>query len=364
VTMEQTPRAVDLPAKPFSLIAEVTHRCPLHCLYCSNPVEMKRAQEELSTEDWKRVFQQAAEMGVLHLHLTGGEPLARRDLAELIAAGRAAGLYVNMITSGVGLTEQRLEGLVQAGLEHLQLSFQDLEEVSADFIAGTRAHAIKLALVPILKRYDLAFTVNLVVHRLNLDRLEEFIALAEELEPNRLEIAHVQYYGWALKNRALLMPTEDQVRRSLPLVEAARNRLRGKIHLEAVFPDYFGSFPKACVGGWGRQMMLVDPIGEVLPCHAAAIIPGLVFDSVRDHELAWIWKESEAFMRFRGDAWMPTTCLECPRKERDFGGCRCQAFLLTGDPDAMDPVCSYSPDHGKLVDLRMSSPELLPIYRG
>ena len=363
MNVPQTPDTIDFPDKPFSLIAELTHRCPLHCLYCSNPLEMKQARNELPAGDWKRVFQQAAAMGVLHLHLTGGEPLVRNDLAELVASGREAGLYVNMITSGVGLTEQRLAGLVEAGLEHLQLSFQDLDETSANFIAGTRAHAIKVALVPVLKRYELAFTVNLVVHRLNLDRLEAFIALAEEFEPNRLEIAHVQYYGWALRNRALLMPTEDQVRRSLPIVEAARTRLNGKIHLEAVFPDYFGSFPKACVGGWGRQTMLVDPTGDVLPCHAAAVIPGLQFDSVRDHDLAWIWKESPAFMRFRGDAWMPKTCLECPRKERDFGGCRCQAFLMTGDPDAMDPVCSYSPDHGRLVDLRRSSPELLPVYR-
>lgn len=361
--MQQTTQVVNLPATPLSLIAELTHRCPLHCLYCSNPVEMRQAQEELSTAEWTRTFQQAAEMGVLHLHLTGGEPLVRTDLRELIAAGRAAGLYVNMITSGVGLTEQRLETLVGAGLEHLQLSFQDLERDSANFVAGASVHTIKMALVPILKRSDLAFTVNLVVHRLNLDRLEEFLAWAEELEPHRLEIAHVQYYGWALRNRALLMPTEDQVRRALPLVEAARDRLRGKIHLEAVFPDYFGSSPKACVGGWGRQMMLVDPSGAVLPCHAAATIPGLVFDNVRERKLASIWRDSKAFLRFRGDAWMSKTCRECPGKERDFGGCRCQAFSMTGNPDAIDPVCSYSPDHGKLLALRTSSPQSLPIYR-
>lgn len=361
--MTQT-NAASVPSSPLSLIAELTHRCPLHCLYCSNPPEMQRAESELSTEDWRRVFQQAAKMGVLHLHLTGGEPLARKDLPELIRAGRDAGLYVNMITSGVGLTEDRLAMLVEAGLEHLQLSFQDLDEVSANHIAGTRAHAIKLALVPILKRYPLAFTINLVVHRLNLDHLEEFIALAEELQPDRLEIAHVQYYGWALKNRSLLMPTEEQVQRSLPIVDAAKERLKGKIHLEAVFPDYFGSFPKACVGGWGRQTMLIDPAGQALPCHSAAVIPGLQFDNVREHDLAWIWQSSSAFQRFRGDAWMSETCMTCPRKERDFGGCRCQAFMLTGDPDAIDPVCSYSPHHGLLKELRVSQPEALPIWRG
>jgi pyrroloquinoline quinone biosynthesis protein E len=357
-----TPAAV--PFKPFSLIAEVTHRCPLHCLYCSNPIELQRADEELSTEDWKRVFHEAAELGMLHVHLTGGEPLARKDLPELIAAARAAGLYVNMITSGVGLSEERLGALVDAGLEHLQLSFQDIDEASANHIAGTRSHALKLALVPILKQFSLAFTVNLVVHRMNLDRLEEFIGLAEELAPDRLEIAHVQYYGWALKNRSLLMPTQEQVDRSIPIVEAAKERLKGKIHLEAVFPDYYASFPKACVGGWGRQMMLIDPIGQAMPCHAAAVIPGLEFDNVRQHDLRWIWQSSPAFNRFRGDSWMPETCLACPRKEKDFGGCRCQAFLLTGDAEAIDPVCGYSPHHGLLTTLRTSSPEALPIWRG
>ncbi|AXC14679.1 Coenzyme PQQ synthesis protein E [Acidisarcina polymorpha] len=349
--------------KPFSLIAEVTHRCPLHCLYCSNPLEMQRTEKELATEDWVRVFQQAARLGVLHLHLTGGEPLARKDLPDLIVAARQAGLYVNMITSGVGLTEERLALLVQSGLEHLQLSFQDIDEASANHIAGTRAHALKLALVPVLKRFPLAFTVNLVVHRMNLDRLESFITLAEELNPDRLEIAHVQYYGWALKNRSLLMPTQEQVDRSIPIVEAARQRLKGKIHLEAVFPDYYASFPKACVGGWGRQMMLIDPAGQAMPCHAAAVIPGLHFDNVREHDLAWIWSSSSAFNRFRGDAWMPETCLSCARKEKDFGGCRCQAYLLTGDAEAIDPVCGYSPQHRLLQHLRSSAPEVLPIWR-
>ncbi len=350
-------------AGPLSLIAEVTHRCPLHCLYCSNPVEMQRAEAELGTEEWARVFGEAAAMGALHLHLTGGEPLARKDLPELIRSGRAAGLYVNMITSGVGMTEDRLAGLVDAGLEHLQLSFQDVEETSANYIAGTRAHALKEALVPVIRRSGVAFTINLVVHRMNLDRLEEFLAYAEALGPDRLEIAHVQYYGWALKNRALLMPTEEQVRRSLPVIEAAKARLKGRIHVEAVFPDYFGSFPKACMGGWGRRTMLIDPVGQALPCHAAGVIPGMVFDSVRERGLGWIWRESAAFERFRGDEWMSDTCLACPRKEQDFSGCRCQAFLLTGDAAAMDPVCVYSPEHERLVELRRPQPELLPVWR-
>jgi len=358
-----TTAALSSSFKPFSLIAEVTHRCPLHCLYCSNPLELQRTEQELTTADWVRVFEQAAQLGMLHVHLTGGEPLARKDLPQLIGAARAAGLYVNMITSGIGLSAERLATLVDAGLEHLQLSFQDIDEASANHIAGSRVHALKLALVPILKRFPLAFTVNLVVHRMNLDRLGAFIALAEELAPDRLEIAHVQYYGWALKNRSLLMPTQEQVDRSIPIVEAAKARLKGKIHLEAVFPDYYANFPKACVGGWGRQMMLIDPTGQAMPCHAAAVIPGLRFDSVREHDLAWLWRDSPAFNRFRGDAWMPETCLACPRKERDFGGCRCQAFLLTGDDEAIDPVCGFSPHHSLLQTLRAATPELLPVWR-
>ena len=348
---------------PFSLIAEVTHRCPLHCLYCSNPLEMQRKEAELPTEDWVRVMREAAALGTLHLHLTGGEPLARPDLAALVAAGRDAGLYVNMITSGVGLTEERLASLVEAGLEHLQLSFQDLDEVSANHIAGTRAHALKLALIPVIRKFPIALTINLVVHRMNLDRLEDFIRLAEDFAPDRLEIAHVQYYGWALKNRGLLMPTAEQVERSTPIIEAAKLRLKGRIHLEAVFPDYFGSYPKACMGGWGQQTMLIDPAGQVMPCHAAAVIPGLQFDNVRNHELAWIWNNSPAFRRFRGEDWMSPTCRECPRKTRDFGGCRCQAFLLTGDAEAIDPVCIYSPHHSMLETLRQPSPEVLPVWR-
>lgn len=361
--MSTTPSAPNSTPRPLSLIAELTHRCPLHCLYCSNPIEMRKAADELTTEDWERVFRQAAALGVLQLSLTGGEPLVRKDLAQLIASGRAAGLYVNMITSGVGLTEERLAELVEAGLEHLQLSFQDLDEASANYIAGTKAHAIKLVLAPVIRKFPLAFTVNLVVHRMNLDRLEQFIAMAEELGPDRLEIAHVQYYGWALKNRSMLMPTEKQVHRSLEIVAEAKERLRGRIKLESVFPDYFGSFPKACVGGWGRQMMLIDPVGNALPCHAAAIIPNLEFDNVRAHDLGWIWRESSAFRRFRGDAWMPNACLECPRKEIDFGGCRCQAYLLTGDANAIDPVCRYSPSHGLLEILRTAAAEPIPIWR-
>jgi pyrroloquinoline quinone biosynthesis protein E len=357
--------AANVLSPPLSLIAELTHRCPLHCLYCSNPLALKGTEDELSTSEWRRVFREAAELGVVQLHLTGGEPLARKDLRELVAAGREAGLYLNLITSGIGLTEERLAALVDAGLDHLQLSFQDVEEARANEIAGTRAHAHKLALVPIVKRFPLALTINLVVHRMNLDRLEEFIALAEQFEPDRLEIAHVQYYGWALKNRSFLMPTPPQVERSVAVIEAARGRLAGRIRLEAVMPDYYATFPKPCVGGWGRQMILIDPAGQALPCHAAGVIPELRFENVRERELRWIWEASPAFMRFRGEEWMREPCRSCSRKELDFGGCRCQAFLLTSRADATDPVCSLSPDHA-LVEMERQSAQTgsSPQWRG
>ena len=264
---------------PLSLVAEVTHRCPLHCVYCSNPLRMQPPSLELTTGDWSRVFQEALRLGVLHLHLTGGEPLARRDLVALIAAGREAGLYVNMVTSGIGLTLERLHALKDAGLEHIQLSLQDTDEEKANEFAGARVHAHKLRLAALIRQQNLAFTVNIVVHRQNLDRLDAMLALAESLEPQRIEIAHVQYYGWALRNRSRLMPTPVQVERSLRQITEAQSRLKGRIQLQAVFPDYYARYPKACVGGWGRQMILIDPVGRALPCHAAGLF--LIWSSTR-----------------------------------------------------------------------------------
>jgi PqqA peptide cyclase len=330
---------------PQSLIAEITHRCPLHCVYCSNPLEMQAQSAELPTGVWARVFEEAAALGVLQLHLTGGEPLARRDVCELTAAGRQAGLYVNLITSGGGLTPERLEELVRAGLDHIQLSLQDAEEQGADEIAGARAHARKIALAGLIRRQPVAFTLNIVVHRQNLDRLPAMLALAEELQADRLEIANVQYYGWALPNRARLMPTRQQMEESLAVIAAAQERLRGRMRIEFVVPDYYARYPKACMGGWGRQVILVDPGGDALPCHAAKIIPGLAFDNVRERPLGWIWEQSAAFNRFRGEEWMPEPCRSCERRQLDFGGCRCQALLLAGDAAATDPVCSLAPAH-------------------
>ncbi len=335
---------------PLALIAEITHRCPLHCVYCSNPLELTSRKEELATVDWLRVFGEAAALGVLHLHLTGGEPLARPDLAELIAGARQSRLYTNLITSGIGLSRERLAQLVEAGLDHIQLSFQDSSEGPANWIAGARAHAHKIELAGWIRSHRIAFTANLVVHRQNIEHLEGMIEGIEALHPDRMEIAHAQYYGWALQNRSALLPTRAQLDRALAVVAAAEERLRGKVRIDMVVPDYHARYPKACMGGWGRQLMLIDPAGRALPCHAAGVIPGMCFDNVREHTLDWIWQSSAAFQKFRGEDWMPEPCRSCDRRKEDFGGCRCQAYLLTGDASATDPVCELAPLHHLIED--------------
>ena len=295
---------------------------------------------------------------MLHAHFTGGEPLARTDLTELIAAARAAGLYTNLITSGLGLNEQRLQALVDAGLDHIQISFQDSREEAANWIAGAKAHAHKIELSRAIRRQvgekKIAFTVNLVVHRQNLDHLEEMIAFIEQLSPERVEIAHAQYYGWALANRAALMPTYAQLEKAVAIVAEAEKRLAGRIRIDSVVPDYYAKYPKACMGGWGRRLMLINPAGKVLPCHAAEVLPGLTFENVRDKTLEWIWQESSSFQRFRGEEWMPEPCRSCDRRGEDFGGCRCQAFLLAGDATVTDPACSLAPSHG-IVEAAVSA---------
>jgi pyrroloquinoline quinone biosynthesis protein E len=330
---------------PLALIAEITHRCPLHCVYCSNPLELAAVSSELSTEKWIDVFQQAGKLGMLHAHFTGGEPLARPDLAELIAGARGAGLYTNLITSGVGLAEARLKALIDAGLDHIQISFQDSREGAANWIAGAKAHAHKIELSRLIRQHKIAFTVNLVVHRQNIDHLEEMIGFIEQLAPERMEIAHTQYYGWALQNRAALLPTRAQVDKAVQVVAAADQRLAGRIRIDSVAPDYYARFPKACMGGWGQKLMLINPAGKVLPCHAAEVIPTMTFENVHDQTLEFIWRESSSFQRFRGEEWMPEPCRSCDQRTEDFGGCRCQALLLTGDVSATDPACSLAPAH-------------------
>lgn len=308
-------------------------------------MQLASTDSELSTCEWKDVFDQCGKLGMLHAHFTGGEPLARADLGELISAARAASLYTNLITSGIGLNDQRLQTLVDAGLDHIQISFQDSREAAGNWIAGAKAHAHKIELAGAIRKHKIAFTVNLVVHRQNLDHLEEMIAFIEHLNPDRIEIANTQYYGWALANRAALMPTRTQVEKAVAIVAEAEKRLAGRIRIDSVVPDYYAKFPKACMGGWGRKLMLINPAGKVLPCHAAEVLPGMSFENAREKRLHWIWQESPSFRHFRGEEWMPEPCRSCERRAEDFGGCRCQGFLLTGNANATDPACSLAPDH-------------------
>jgi pyrroloquinoline quinone biosynthesis protein E len=337
---------------PLGLLAELTHRCPLGCPYCSNPLALDARDSELDTQTWARVFIEAARLGVLQVHLSGGEPAARRDLAEITAAAHAAGLYTNLITSAVGITAPVLDRLADAGLDHVQISIQDSTSDSADHIAGYEgAFARKRTLAADVVALKIPLTINVVVHRANIDRIEAMVSLALALGASRVEIAHVQYYGWALKNRAALMPSADQVARAAAAVEQLRRRHHGEIVIDAVVPDYYARLPKPCVGGWGRRSLNVTPSGKVLPCHAAESITGLEFWSVREHSLADIWQNSPAFNAFRGTAWMQEPCRSCARRDIDFGGCRCQAFALTGDARATDPVCHLAPSHDQIVTL-------------
>ena len=330
--------------RSYVLLAELTYGCPLHCPYCSNPVSSS-AGTELSSAEWKRVFQEAAQLGVLHVGLSGGEPLLRRDLPDLIASARAAGLYSNLITSGVGLDLNRAEQLRASGLDSVQVSFQADEEILGDAIAGTRAHKVKLEAAAAVKEAGLPLSLNVVLHRSNIERLQAIISLAEALGAQRLELANVQYYGWALLNRKSLLPTREQVDVALALGLSEKKRLAGRMEIVYVRPDYLEERPKPCMQGWGQHYLTVNPIGQVLPCPNATSIPGLQFENVRQQSLDKIWHESGSFNRFRGEEWMPLPCRECPERHVDFGGCRCQAALLTGDAAATDPVCSLSPHH-------------------
>jgi PqqA peptide cyclase len=334
--------------QPLALIAELTHRCPLHCVYCSNPHELTARSEELPTDVWSRVFAEGAAAGVIQVDFTGGEPLVRPDLVELIQSARVAGLYVNLITSGLPLDERRLDELVAAGLDHFQLSFQGAREQTANEISGSKAHAQKLRVLEWLKSRRVAVTLNFVLHRNNLDRLGEMAAIAENSSASRIEFAHVQYYGWAFANRDALLPTREQLMQSLEFFQQAEERLRGKIRVEYVVPDYYAKFPKPCMGGWGRKAMLITPRGDAMPCHAASVIPGLRFDNVKERSVSEIWNSSEAFQKFRGEGWMQEPCKTCDRRTVDFGGCRCQAMLLTGEAAATDPVCSLSPQRSRV----------------
>ena len=346
---------------PHSLLAELTHRCPLQCPYCSNPLELTKKSGEISTDTWKSVLSQAAELGVLHIHFSGGEPTARPDILELVSHAREVGLYSNLITSGVLMNEGRLDALLEAGLDHVQLSFQDCETENADRIGGHKGgHAKKLDLAREVRARGAALTVNAVVHRQNIENVPKFIDLAVELDAGRLEVAHVQYYGWALKNRAALIPTREALMKATEEVAEARERLKGQLVIDYVIPDYYARYPKPCMSGWGRVGICVTPSGKALPCHAAETITALEFDNVADKTLVDIWETSSAFQAYRGFDWMEEPCRSCERREIDWGGCRCQAFAFTGRAEATDPACSKSPLHGELVDLAMEESNAPP----
>ena len=338
----------DAVSNPLALVAELTHRCPLHCVYCSNPLELQSRASELPTEIWSRVFKEAAEAGVLQADFTGGEPLARPDIVDLIRTARAAGLYVSLITSGLPLDEDKLDLLVDAGLDHFQLSFQGAREETANDISGTKSHQQKLRVLEWLKRYRIGLTLNFVIHRQNIDELEEMLSIVKDSSAGCVEFASVQYYGWAFANREKLLPTREQLDFCVERLKRAEEELQGKTRVVFVVPDYYAKYPKPCVGGWGRKLMLVTPHGDVLPCHAAPILPGLRFENVKDRSLREIWERSEAFQKFRGEDWMQEPCKSCDRRAQDFGGCRCQAMLLTADATATDPVCSLAPQRPKV----------------
>ena len=328
---------------PFGLLAELTHRCPLQCGYCSNPLELVRRDAELSTEDWRRVFDQARSLGCLQVHLSGGEPLLRQDLPELVSHANSLGCYVNLVTSGVGLSRDRLRSLASLGVDHVQLSLQDATRAGNDRIAGIKAFDRKVEAAAFVREEGLPLTVNTVLHRQNLDHVAGIIAMAEEMGAERLELANTQYYGWALRNRAALLPTREQLAAADPVVAAAQERLRGRMEIVYVIADYHEAHPKPCMYGWGARQLTVAPNGDVLPCPAATVISSLRIENVRESSLHDIWHSSSSFNAFRGFDWMQDPCRSCPRKEVDFGGCRCQAFQLTGDAAATDPVCSLSP---------------------
>jgi pyrroloquinoline quinone biosynthesis protein E len=334
--------------RPYALLAEITYRCPLHCPYCSNPPQTRNDQE-LTTSEWTRVIREAAALGVLQIGFSGGEPLARRDLPEMVRAARDANLYTNLITSGIGLDDDRVGALRDAGLDSVQLSFQSDNPGFADEIAGARAHQRKLDAAAKIRAAGIPLSLNFVIHRRNIDRLPQMIELAESLQAERVELANVQFYGWALLNRAALLPTREQVVRAREIATAAKARLAGNIDIFYVLPDYYETRPKPCLNGWGQRYLTVNPTGDVLPCPtASSAIPDLRFDNVRTRALDWIWRESESFNRFRGTEWMPEPCQSCPQREIDFGGCRCQAALLTGNAANTDPVCELSPNRARV----------------
>jgi pyrroloquinoline quinone biosynthesis protein E len=351
--------------RPYTLVAELTYRCPLRCVYCSNPLDWASHADGLKTDEWLRVFTEAEALGVVQLNLTGGEPLLRDDLEQLVEGARRLDLYTNLITSGIPLARERLARLRTLGLDNVQVSIQDVAAPASDRIAGTRAFDRKLEVARWVKELGFPLTLNVVLHRENLGRVADVIALAESLHADRLELANTQYLGWALVNRRMLLPTREQLDAARTVARAARQRLQGRMEVLFVTPDYYAEFPKACMDGWARRFLVVAPDGVVLPCHVARSLPGLTFDNARERSLSDIWRHSEAFGAFRGEAWMPEPCRSCDRRHVDFGGCRCQAYHLTGDASATDPACSLAPAHALIETARAEalSPADELVYR-
>ena len=330
---------------PLWILMELTYRCPLHCVFCYNPTDFATTGPELATEDWIRVLREARALGAVQLGLSGGEPLARDDLEVIVAEAHSLGFYSNLITSGIGMTEARIAALKKAGLDHIQLSFQDSSREMNDFLSSTRTFELKSKVAALIRQYEYPMVLNCVLHRLNIDHVEEILELAERMGAEYVELANTQYYGWAWLNRAHLMPTREQLRKAEATLARFRERPGQKMKIFFVVPDYFETRPKACMNGLGSVFLTVTPDGTALPCHAARMLPGLTFPNVRTDSVKSVWYDSEAFNHFRGTDWMKEPCRSCPEKTRDFGGCRCQAYLLTGDAANADPVCDLSPHH-------------------
>jgi pyrroloquinoline quinone biosynthesis protein E len=341
-----TPR----PGPPLWLLLELTYRCPLHCVFCYNPTDFANVGAELGTEDWLRVLREARALGAVQLGLSGGEPLAREDLEIIVAEASRLGFYSNLITSGIGMTEARIDALKRAGLDHIQLSFQDSTREVNDFLSSTRTFELKAKVAALIRKYEYPMVLNVVLHRLNIDHVEEILGMAERIGADYVELANTQYYGWAWLNRDRLLPSREQVRRAEETTQRFRERNAGKMRIFFVVPDYFETRPKACMSGLGSVFLTIAPDGLALPCHAARMLPGWSLPNVRSMDVAGIWYDSPAFNRFRGEGWMKEPCRSCPERSKDFGGCRCQAYLLTGDPANADPVCDLSPHHGRVTE--------------
>jgi pyrroloquinoline quinone biosynthesis protein E len=349
--MEKAGSVPNKPGNPLWLLAEITYKCPLHCVFCYNPVDYTTYGQELSTEDWLRVLRQGREIGATQLGFSGGEPLVRDDLEILVAEARKLGYYSNLITSGVGLNEKRISAFKEGGLDHIQLSFQDSTKELNDFLSSTRTFELKQKVAKLIKKHEYPMVLNCVLHRHNIDHVQQILEMAEAMQAEYVELANTQYYGWAYVNRDQLLPTREQLQRAEEVTNKFRERVGKSMRIFFVVPDYYENRPKACMNGWGAVFLTITADGLALPCHEARQLPGLTFPNVRDHDLRSIWYDSPGFNAYRGDAWMKEPCRTCPEKVKDFGGCRCQAYMLTGDAANADPVCDLSPHHHLVTDV-------------